>query len=86
MMTIGKGPLVLVSRTGSPDRFAARFIGFVAIYSALGLRDDAINPLVGQALARSPFAPVRSLRRDAHEPGSSCWMHAPGFCLSLDAP
>ena len=86
MTTIGKGPMVLVSRTGSPDRLAARFIGFVAIYSALGVRDDAINTLVGQALARSPFAPVRSLRRDLHEPASSCWMHAPGFCMSLEEP
>jgi protein-L-isoaspartate(D-aspartate) O-methyltransferase len=86
MTTIGKGPMVLVSRTESPDRLAARFIGFVAIYSALGVRDEAINPLVGQALARSPFAPVQSLRRDPHEPAPSCWLHAPGFCLSLDAP
>jgi protein-L-isoaspartate(D-aspartate) O-methyltransferase len=86
MTTIGKGPLVLVTRDGAGDRFAARFIGFVAIYSALGLRDDALAALVGESLKRSPFAPVRSLRRDPHDAAPACWLHAPGFCLSLDPP
>jgi protein-L-isoaspartate(D-aspartate) O-methyltransferase len=86
MTTIGKGPLVLMTRQSDSERFAAGFIGFVAIYSALGVRDDAINALVGQSLTRAPFAPVRSMRRDAHDPASSCWIHAPGFCLSLDEP
>jgi protein-L-isoaspartate(D-aspartate) O-methyltransferase len=86
MTTIGKGPMVLITRDGEGDRFSARFIGFVAIYSALGLRDDAMNARLGEALKRSPFAPVRSLRRDAHDAAPACWLHAPGFCLSLDPP
>jgi hypothetical protein len=26
---------------------------------------------------------VKRLRRDTHEPGSSCWLHGDGFCFSL---
>jgi protein-L-isoaspartate(D-aspartate) O-methyltransferase len=80
---IGKGPLILMSKTDDLDRMAAQVIGFVAIYSAVGIRDDAINALVGEAMKRSPFPPLRWLRRDAHEATDTCWVHAPGFCLSL---
>jgi protein-L-isoaspartate(D-aspartate) O-methyltransferase len=80
--TIGKGQMVLLTSTGDPVRLSARFVGFVAIYSAIGLRDDAINALVGKALAASPFAPVTSLRLDRHDAGPTCWVHGPGCCLS----
>jgi protein-L-isoaspartate(D-aspartate) O-methyltransferase len=83
MTAIGKGPMLFLSRTDDPVRLTARFAGFVAIYSALGLRDEAVNTLLGQALQKNPFAPVKSLRRDAHEADATCWVHRPGCCLSL---
>jgi protein-L-isoaspartate(D-aspartate) O-methyltransferase len=86
MTTIGKGPMLLFTRQESTAPLAARFVGFVAIYTALGIRDESINGLLAQAMAKSPFAPVKSLRRDLHERDGSCWMHAPGCCLSLSAP
>lgn len=86
MGTIGKGPMILATNTGNNERMAARFAGFVAIYSALGIRDEASETLVGQALRKSPFAPVKSLRRDAHAEGPTCWLHTAHICLSLDAP
>jgi hypothetical protein len=55
----------------------------VAIYSALGLRDDAVNASLGLALQKHPFPPLQHLRRDAHAPSASCWLHVPGACLSL---
>jgi protein-L-isoaspartate(D-aspartate) O-methyltransferase len=84
MTTIGKGPLVLITNTGNPVRFGAKFAGFVAIYSAIGLRDEATNALLGQSMAKSMFAPIRTLRRDAHTPDASCWLHAADCCVSLD--
>lgn len=81
---IGKGPFVLMTGTGDPERLAARIAGFVAIYSAVGIRDDAANAALGKTLARSPFAPIKTVRRDAHDPGPGCWLHSPGFCLSLE--
>jgi protein-L-isoaspartate(D-aspartate) O-methyltransferase len=81
--TIGKGPMLLVSATPDRERFTVRPAGFVAIYSALGLRSDSMNTSIGQALSRMPFAPVKSLRRDAHDTDETCWVHGPGVCLSL---
>jgi len=81
--TIGKGPMLLVSASPDRDRFTVRPAGFVAIYSAVGVRDDTMNASIGQALSRMPFAPVKSLRRDAHDADETCWVHGPGACLSL---
>ena len=82
--TIGKGPMLLVAATPDRERFAVRPAGFVAIYSAFGLRDDTMNASIGQALIRMPFAPIKSLRRDAHDADETCWVHGPGVCLSLE--
>jgi protein-L-isoaspartate(D-aspartate) O-methyltransferase len=84
MSSIGKGPLVLMTNSGT-EKWPARVAGFVAIYTAVGVRDETINITLGQTLAKTPFAPIKSMRRDAHEQGPTCWLHAPGFCLSLAA-
>ena len=80
---IGKGPLLLISRT-TGDHLSARFTGFVAIYSAIGVRDAGMNSILAQAFSEAPFASVKSLRRDVHDQDSMCWVHAPGFCLSME--
>ncbi len=81
---IGKGLLVLATRLAGDASFDARVLGFVAIYNAVGLRDDAVAKQLGAALARNPFPPLKHLRRDSHEAGASCWMHGSGWCLSTD--
>lgn len=53
-------------------------------YSAIGLRDETLNAAIGQALARHPFPPLKSVRRDPHDADASCWCHVPGACLSLE--
>jgi len=85
MGNIGKGLLVLVTATADPQRFDARTVTFVAIYSALSLRDPALNQEIGQALTRQPFVPLAGLRRDAHDRADSCWLHTPEFCLFAHA-
>lgn len=85
MGPISKGLLVLISATGDPRRFDARTVTFVAIYSALSLRDAALNQEIGQALARQPFVPLAGLRRDAHDRADACWLHTAEFCLFADA-
>lgn len=79
--TIGKGLLVLLTRAG--DEIQARLIGFVAIYSAVGLRDPEIEQRLAVALRTNPFPRLQRLRRDPHEPESTCWLHAEGACLSV---
>jgi hypothetical protein len=76
--------MVLLTRAEDPRRLTARVVGFVAIYSALGVRDEAANAPIAAALTKAPFAPLKSARLDDHDAGPSCWLHAPGFCLSLD--
>lgn len=85
MGPIGKGLLVLITATDDPRRFDARTVTFVAIYSALSLRDDALNQEIGQALAKSPFVPLAGLRTDPHDRVDGCWLHTPQFCLFAHA-
>jgi protein-L-isoaspartate(D-aspartate) O-methyltransferase len=81
MGTIGKGIMTLL--TPGPDGdFNVRVLSFVAIYSAIGLRDDMLNDALGKALMRSPFPKLRRLRRDPHEAATACWLHTPSWCLS----
>jgi protein-L-isoaspartate(D-aspartate) O-methyltransferase len=82
MGPIGKGPLVLMTRGADPSTFAVRMLTFVAIYSGVGLRDAAIEAQIGKALAGNPFPPLKSYRRDAHEPGPACWLHTEHGCLT----
>ncbi len=91
MTPIGKGLLVcarapkagvLVDRA----RWEARVLTFVAIYSAVGVREDDANRQLGRALRQNPFPPLKSLRRDSHDAGATCWMHTPGACWSGEDP
>lgn len=82
MGNIGKGLVMLITRSG--DAFSARVNGVVAIYSAIGLRAETLNEQLGKAMMAGPqkWMSVSRLRRDAHDAGSACWMHADHFCLS----
>lgn len=82
MGNIGKGFVFLLQRHG--DAFTARLSGFVAIYSAIDIRDGDLNAALGKAMMTGPqrAQAVTRLRRDVHEPADACWLHTPGFCLS----
>ena len=80
MGTIGKGPLLsLVKRETD---FEAGLVMVVAIYSAIGLRDAAMNERLGKALLRGLYPAVKRLRRDPHDESPACWLHGTEFCLS----
>jgi protein-L-isoaspartate(D-aspartate) O-methyltransferase len=80
--TIGKGPMLLLTRTADPRSLDARVVTFLAIYTAIGVRDAALNDQLGQALRANPFPSLKRLRLDAHDPSPACWLHASGACLS----
>jgi len=86
MGTLSKGLVLLLTRPeegGKNDEFKLRVItNFVTIYTALEVRDPALNEVVGKALMRQAFPSIKCLRRDAHAPSSSCWLHVERFCLS----
>jgi protein-L-isoaspartate(D-aspartate) O-methyltransferase len=80
---IGKGVTWLLTKQDDGN-LSVRPIGIVAIYSAIGLRDEALNAQVGKALMGGPmqWAAVKHLRRDPHDASSSCWLHGPTWCWS----
>ena len=81
--TLGKG-LVFVLTRQDDSSFAARVLTLVAVYSAIGLRDDELSVALGKAMMAGParWLEVKRLRRDRHEPDAACWLHAPHCCLS----
>jgi len=81
--TLGKGVVVLVTR--QPDgATVARVVTFVAIYTAVGIRDAAMDERIGKALMAGParWQAVKRLRRDPHDEESSCWLHTRACCFS----
>jgi len=84
MGPISKGPIVLLTKLDEHNLAMRRIVPLVSVYSALDLRDESLNEALGRALMRTPFALPSRLRRDAHEPGPGCWLHAPTFCLASD--
>ena len=81
--TLGKGLVFALARRSATD-FAVRVLAPVAVYSAVGLRDEALNERLGKALMGGPmkWASVRRLRRDEHLEAPECWYHGKGFCLT----
>lgn len=82
--TIGKGAMVRVTRAA--DRFKASVGWMVAIYQSTSGRSPEMSAAVQKAISTGfmsgRLGAVRLLRRDEHEPHESCWLHAPGWCLS----
>jgi protein-L-isoaspartate(D-aspartate) O-methyltransferase len=85
--SIGKGIVYRLTKREDGDCDAG-VVGFVAIFSAVGLRDEALNAQLGRALMGGPgrWQAVKRLRRGAHEPDGSCWFHGPDFCFSSGNP
>jgi len=81
--SIGKG-LALLATAADPAVLDVRIVGFVAVYSAIGLRDAEINGRLGKALMAGPaqWQSVTRLRREAHDAAPECWLHERTFCLS----
>jgi protein-L-isoaspartate(D-aspartate) O-methyltransferase len=80
---LGKGFMTIITKAADGS-FAAHPLSIVMIYSAIGLRDETINAQIGQAFMRSPVPTFTRLRRDRHDAGPGCFLHAATFCLAAD--
>jgi len=80
---IGKGLILLLSRAVETRDLSVRTLGYLAIYSAVGLRDETINERLGQALKANPFPRLTRFLRDPHEASPSCWLHSEHGCFSM---
>jgi protein-L-isoaspartate(D-aspartate) O-methyltransferase len=77
---------VVMKVTRSVSGFAACFVSQTGIFDCAGARDDRAGKRLADALDRGTWADVRSLRRDRHRRGPSCWLHGRGWCFSADPP
>ena len=80
--TVGKGVMLLI--TGAGHTLVPEILSFVGIYSALALRDEAIEAALGLAMRRTAFPNLTRLRRDSHTVADGCWLHTGSFCLSME--
>jgi protein-L-isoaspartate(D-aspartate) O-methyltransferase len=81
MGPIGKGVMTLVTRNESTS-WDARVVTMTAIYNGIGLRDDRFNDRLRDAFMKGIMPAFKRLRRDPHEPSSTCWLHGQTFCFS----
>jgi protein-L-isoaspartate(D-aspartate) O-methyltransferase len=79
---IGKGMMLLVTRHGSEWPAQAYGTMPVAIYSLREVRDTQAAASVSHAIATGALMRVQRVRREPHEPISSCIVHGPTNCLS----
>ena len=81
---IGKGVMMLIRREG--EKYSARLLTLVMIYSSTSLRDAEVNAALAKQIASPKVFSVQSLRRDAHEAEDTCWLHGKDFCFSQRTP
>lgn len=83
---ITKGIVALITRRADTSDLDAALIGFVAIFAAVGVRDETLNARIGAALQKNPLPKLVRLRRDGHEAAPECWLHGETFCLEAAPP
>ncbi len=77
---IGQGVMTKIVR--EPSGYSAAMVTPLAIFSAVSLRDPALEPLMLKALSTGGLLKLKSVRRDAHEPSDTCVLHGAEVCLS----
>ena len=76
----GQGVVARMVREG--EKFAARAITLVAIYSCASARDPQLEAQLAKALGKGMLLRMKSVRVDRHEPGTSCILHREDLCVS----
>jgi protein-L-isoaspartate(D-aspartate) O-methyltransferase len=77
---VGQGVMTKIVREQSG--YSAAMVSPTGIFSGVGLRDPALEPLMKKTLTTGGLLKLKSVRRDAHEPADSCVLHAAEVCLS----
>ena len=81
---IGWGYILQVKRAQAG--YTASFISPVFIFHCLGARDAALDARLREGFEADTWRNVRSVRRDAHPPQESCWLHTEASCISMQEP
>lgn len=83
MGPLSKGMMMRMQKVAD-DSVEVRPLNLVAIYAAIGLRDESLNAAIGKALQRGPFVPIKRFRRDPHAETPACWLHLPDGCFTTE--
>lgn len=75
------GLTLLVTRRG--ERYAARSIGWIGIFSCAGGRNAEAEARLAAAIGKGHMDMIQSLRRDSHAADGACWLHGPETCVSM---
>lgn len=78
--TLGQGVMTKIVRSGCS--YSAEIVTPLAIYSGVSLRDAALESQMLKGLTTGGLLKLKSVRRDAHEPGEMCVVHGREACLS----
>jgi hypothetical protein len=78
--TLGQGVMTKIVRSGWS--YSAEIVTPLAIYSGGSLRDAALESQMLKGLTTGGLLKLKSVRRDAHEPGEMCVVHGREACLS----
>jgi protein-L-isoaspartate(D-aspartate) O-methyltransferase len=83
--TSGAGAMVFLKRR-SEHNFEARIAFGTYFIPFSGACDPEVGSRLMEALKRDRGASVKSLRRDPHAQGETCWLHGDGWCFSTCEP
>jgi protein-L-isoaspartate(D-aspartate) O-methyltransferase len=84
-LTNEEGTGMMLKVTREPSGWAARFVSGLTIFHCVGGRDPELGRRLASGFAKGNWRSVQSVRRDAHDPDSDCWLHIEHLCLSKQA-
>lgn len=76
----GWGVMIRIQRLKTGH--SARWIAPAGFFPCFGAVDPEADRRLGDALAKNGLTDIRSLRRETHNPDSSCLLHGEGYCFS----
>jgi protein-L-isoaspartate(D-aspartate) O-methyltransferase len=80
----GAGVMLTITREAAG--FSARATSSVGIFPCINSIHRETDQSAAIALRRGDYETIRSIRRDAHQPDDSCWLHNDGACISRATP
>lgn len=82
--TTGQGVMLKIVRSGGA--YSTELVTALAIFSGGRLRDPELEQQILKGLKTGGLLKLKSVRRDAHDPGETCVVHGRDVCLSLLEP
>lgn len=82
--TTGQGVMLKIVHSGGA--YSTELVTALAIFSGGRLRDPELEQQILKGFKTGGLLKLKSVRRDAHDPGETCVVHGRDVCLSLLEP